>query len=1572
MINGRTPARARTSSDHRKSVNAAARIALAAGLAAGVAAPASAISFVKMRINYDTWEDVRVPARNENGQILGLDGTPWTPNGPNDTDGDGFRDRNETMTVRRAITGEGVTIGMIEAAQPYIDNNNPDDNHIAFQNIDHRRIWYPFEGRVPPELQVQLPISTARRDLRPLTPGGAVRFDIDLNRHATAVAHVLVGNNENLFGSTTSFGPLTGIAPNAQLLTGALAYARNNVSDTLAGITPEAVAFTLAAMTGLDGIDIDGDGASDDVIQTVADWYGVEPWQPADVINISFGSIGGFAGDDGVAEERAGEDFFSRVCNIIAWRTDTLIVASAGDFAESLEIDTEDEATMTSPATAHNTIAVGRTGDGGDITERQDDSSFGPVAIRNWLSDPVELNQYVQDQFAGPDTVPADYNDLTVDLEMLRDEEMNPPYVLPDEGGMVPVPGLDGNRLALDLLAPGTFIELATNPANGPEDVVNTATWEDWQGTSFASAIVSGAIALMHEYGRAWEYDTSPELIKAVLLNSCLKPDGWDNSSSDSDQETDMFNGQITIDALDRESGAGILDFERLLLQYRATPSAGGYADLNQGNQEVLLFFRPLSERNSDILSPSSGPPGQGYVPVVQDLRLGFNYFERDENSDRVEVFFTDPGRAALTEYVNPNFAGMSAVRQPARTDAPTDRVDARPAGDESSDAQETVGPQAPVAEPWNTQAQPIAGDRFGFGPGQNRTTIGGNDRTGPGSVPSGGNLGPRPGGGGGEDDLGGEDGGSGNAGPVETTPCQQLAQTRCVRAGWDVGRVGLGVLDIPIGPLPGNAVVTATLTWSRIEDVEDSIFEDLLSGVVTREPVDPNARIAPPAPAESVSEQDREPLGPPLADRPIRGKVKSWPGVEPNRVLYPLVMAGTTLRGAGPDFVDLDRDKDGANDVNEADTCFIPLDPDMISFANDGIPAFSDEDSYDPLQIDMDDDGCGPPCDPNDDPMMGGMTEPGMDLPSCSLATTSGGPTPDIFDSERLRRVSFDFYNTAVDVQGIDPVALSGIVALEITRPGGVVDVATGVIVGDDDSPRRILTAAHIFDTDSDGQSDVSGTNVRILFPSFDTFAGSGNAHMVTSAIPVSDIRIHPSFNFIGDRDVDPEGGVSIENGRDDLAIITTGGVNFRDFIDSSTQIDYAGADLQVYDVGLAPAPPAIGTQEIIFAGYGESGDGRFGVPLDPQATEPTIGYVPAKLTSLNTGALPNIRAGRNVIDQYPNLMDDDFTGADDDPSSNLDEVFIFDFDDPDDPSVGGLGGASLGNRTESMITPGDSGSPSFIHNDLNMNGTVEPGELVLFGINTAASMPASAEPGVVSLYGSRGQGMIVSSYTGNDENGDPRFIDAVLSEVQPEPTGLFEFVNSDRSRHPVKLNAFKFDNLDLELRLLEPQGVDDVFDVIARSSSSGNVEHIHTEGIDGVVPGFYYLRIIWDGPVFDWSGFQFDAMNPFRIVSPNSNSNLDVTDIQQFYPSEVKYGLAWWAEIPFDRTFERNMENGGGRTAAALQGDMNRDFLIDSADIGLLLSAWGSPGPRGDLNRDGTVNADDLAIQINNFSRK
>ncbi len=48
---------------------------------------------------------------------------------------------------------------------------------------------------------------------------------------------------------------------------------------------------------------------------------------------------------------------------------------------------------------------------------------------------------------------------------------------------------------------------------------------------------------------------------------------------------------------------------------------------------------------------------------------------------------------------------------------------------------------------------------------------------------------------------------------------------------------------------------------------------------------------------------------------------------------------------------------------------------------------------------------------------------------------------------------------------------------------------------------------------------------------------------------------------------------------------------------------------------------------------------------------------------------------------------------------------------------------------------------------------------------------------------------------------------------------------------------------------------------------------------------------------------------------------------------------------------------------------GDLNGDDIVNGADLGLLLAAWGTAGP-GDLNNDGTVNGADLGILLSSWS--
>jgi len=46
----------------------------------------------------------------------------------------------------------------------------------------------------------------------------------------------------------------------------------------------------------------------------------------------------------------------------------------------------------------------------------------------------------------------------------------------------------------------------------------------------------------------------------------------------------------------------------------------------------------------------------------------------------------------------------------------------------------------------------------------------------------------------------------------------------------------------------------------------------------------------------------------------------------------------------------------------------------------------------------------------------------------------------------------------------------------------------------------------------------------------------------------------------------------------------------------------------------------------------------------------------------------------------------------------------------------------------------------------------------------------------------------------------------------------------------------------------------------------------------------------------------------------------------------------------------------------------DLNDDGVVNGADLGILLSAWGSSGP-GDFNGDGVVDGADLGILLSQW---
>lgn len=131
-----------------------------------------------------------------------------------------------------------------------------------------------------------------------------------------------------------------------------------------------------------------------------------------------------------------------------------------------------------------------------------------------------------------------------------------------------------GVRATVDIAAPGDNMTLAFyggvtgGHATGTDPVAGSGSYyiPDMGGTSFASPVVAGAAALLVDVGRTLWGDgkaTNARVLKAVLLNSASKTEGWTNGQS---VGTD---GVVrTTQSLDWAVGAGTLNLHQALPQY--------------------------------------------------------------------------------------------------------------------------------------------------------------------------------------------------------------------------------------------------------------------------------------------------------------------------------------------------------------------------------------------------------------------------------------------------------------------------------------------------------------------------------------------------------------------------------------------------------------------------------------------------------------------------------------------------------------------------------------------------------------------------------------------------------------------------------------------------------------------------------------------------------------------------------------------------------------------------------------------------------------------------------------------
>lgn len=183
----------------------------------------------------------------------------------------------------------------------------------------------------------------------------------------------------------------------------------------------------------------------------------------------------------------------------------------------------------------------------------------------------------------------------------------------------------------------------------------------------------------------------------------------------------------------------------------------------------------------------------------------------------------------------------------------------------------------------------------------------------------------------------------------------------------------------------------------------------------------------------------------------------------------------------------------------------------------------------------------------------------------------------------------------------------------------------------------KQILTAAHLFDLDNNGEVDVQPSEVNFHL----NYTGD-----LSSVVQAQSIQLHPDWTGFFNPAIN-----------DDLALVTL--------------LSPLPNSLPIIPLITNPDPTALPLiQAMILAGYGQSGNGDtgFNAPF-----------------SLNVK-----RLGANLLEGV--LLDDE-------GSDNV-EMFLYDFEDSANVDATDFFGIpfSFGNDLETIVGPGDSGGPMFV----------------------------------------------------------------------------------------------------------------------------------------------------------------------------------------------------------------------------------------------------------------------------------
>jgi hypothetical protein len=344
--------------------------------------------------------------------------------------------------------------------------------------------------------------------------------------HATMVGHVLVGESPDMW-LTISEGSwwymVYGKIPYGWHLQASLSDGSTISLDSTLwyGIAPKASLTSTAIATGwVRSSAIEYGGEFNISMQTAYTGYQMSMSRTAtggakaDVINSSWG------GDD-----PAGIDPVTKLIDALAYANRTTVCLAAGN---------DGAGQVGGPASGYNSISVGALA--------YDSASHPYHAVADFSS-----------RGAGD-------------------------FYNPKTGATIP-----GVRATVDLVAPGDNLTLACyggltgghNPDIGTDPTQGDGGYYfiGVSGTSFASPIVAGGAALLVDVGKdkfaAISAAIDGRVIKAVLMNSADKVDGWDNGQHTIPNP--LVPGRyiiVTEQSLDYASGTGRMDLTRAYNQY--------------------------------------------------------------------------------------------------------------------------------------------------------------------------------------------------------------------------------------------------------------------------------------------------------------------------------------------------------------------------------------------------------------------------------------------------------------------------------------------------------------------------------------------------------------------------------------------------------------------------------------------------------------------------------------------------------------------------------------------------------------------------------------------------------------------------------------------------------------------------------------------------------------------------------------------------------------------------------------------------------------------------------------------